>query len=162
MSARGFLLAAALAAALLLAVGCGSSGSDTVTVETGSLSKAAFIKKADAICKAAWSEFFAEYGVFFKAHESDLGDESKERAMLGEVVDTLLAPNVEGAIKQISELGAPNGYATEAASYLNALQKRLGEMRAEPAELTAGSSPFKNPRKAAEKAGLQGCAKSFS
>lgn len=160
MNAKGFLLAVALAA-LGLAAGCGSSGSDTITVETGSLSKAAFIKEADAICKASWAEFLAKYGGFFQAHKSELGDEAKEKALLGEVVDTLLMPSVEGEIEQIGELGAPGGYVPKATSFLSSLQERLEEIHAEPAELTATTSPFKGVRKTAQKVGMRGCAESF-
>jgi hypothetical protein len=157
---------AATVAALLLAAGCGSSSngssSDEVTVQTGSLSKAEFAKKADAICKAARTEFLAKYTSFFKAHESEFGNAKEQKALLGELVETLLVPNIEGEVKQIGELGAPKAYAPEVASFLDALQKRLGEARDEPTVLTATATPFEKAERAAAKAEMQGCSESFS
>lgn len=160
---RGFLLLAATGAALVLAVGCGSSsGGSEVTVQTGALSKAEFIAKADAICKAARTEFIAKYTRFVTAHKSELGDEQKEKELLGEVLESLLAPNVEGQIKQIGKLGAPSDYAPEATSFLEALQTRLDEAKEDPTKLTATPFPFKQAETIAGKIGMNGCAESFS
>jgi hypothetical protein len=157
---------AATVAALFLAAGCGSSSngssSDEVTVQTGSLSKAEFVKKADAICKAARTEFLAKYTSFFKAHEAEFGNAQDQKALLGELVETLLVPNIEGQVKQIGELGAPKAYAPEVASFLDALQKRLEEASDDPAVVTATATPFKKAEVVAAKAGMQGCAESFS
>jgi len=164
LNARGFLLAAAIAALVLL-VGCGGGSSDSeVTVQTGTLSKAEFVEKADAICEAARKEFLAKYSSFVLAHKSVIssGDEEKEIALLSEAIDTLLTPNIEGQVEQIGGLGAPSAYAPRAASFLNALQERLDELQANPPELTATTTPFKKAEDAAEKAGMQGCAESFS
>jgi hypothetical protein len=155
---------AATVVALLLAAGCGSSGSDSseVTVQTGSLSKAEFVKKAADICKAARNEFVVKYTGFVEAHKSDLGDEQKEKELAGELIETILAPNVEGQVEQISELGAPNAYAPEAASFLNALEKRVEELEENPAGLAATPYPFKKAEDVAAKVGMKGCSESFS
>lgn len=165
MNTRGLFVVAATVAALvaLLAAGCGSSSSDPeVTVQTGSLSKAEFVKKAGTICETARTEFIAKYVAFFKAHESELGDKEKEQVLLSEIVESLLAPSVEGQIKQISKLGSPKPYAPEVASFLNAAQERLAEMQDDPSQLTATSTPFKGVEKAAAKVGIKGCSESFS
>jgi hypothetical protein len=165
LNARGFFLLAATLAALLIAAGCGSSGGDDeVTVQTGSLSKAEFIEKADSICKAARTEFLAKYTSFIQAHKSEIGqgDKQKEEALFGEVVESVLAPNIEKQIKQISQLGAPESYASEAAVFLNILQDRLDEASANPAGLTATPFPFKKAEDAAKKAGMAVCGESFS
>jgi hypothetical protein len=165
LRARGFLLAAAMGAlaVLFLVAGCGSSssGDDEVTVQTGSLSKAEFIEKADTICKEARSEFVSKYESFIKTRKSELGDKEKEEELLSEVLETILAPNVEGQIERISDLGAPKDYAPEAAAFLNALQTRVEEARDEPNELTASPFPFKKAENIAAKAGLKVCAESF-
>jgi hypothetical protein len=156
---------AATVAALLLAAGCGSSsgssGDGEVTVQTGSLSKAAFVKKADAICESARAQFDTTYASFVKAHTSELSDKQKEAALLGEMVNSVIPPPFEQEIAQISELGAPDGYASEVASFLNAVQKRLAELQENPAQLSASPYVFKKAEDAAKKAGLPGCAESF-
>jgi hypothetical protein len=159
-STKGFLLAAALT--LVLAVGCGgSSGSDEVSVQTGSLSKAQFISKAGAICKKTHAQLVGEYGAAIKTNQSAAGDAQKERELLGEVVETVVVPNIEGEIEQISTLGAPAAYAPEAASFLKAVHTQLDEIRANPTQLTATSFPFKDAQKIAQKAGMRVCAESF-
>lgn len=164
MNTRGLCVAVAIIAALLLAAGCGSdsSGDSEVTVQTGSLSKAEFIKKADAICEAARTEFLTKFTAFFKAHESDLGDKQKEEAFFSEMLETILGPNIEGEVEQMSTLGAPKAYAAEVASFLNALQKRIDEAHEDPTGLTGTPYPFKKAEDAAAKVGMQGCSESFS
>jgi len=162
LNTRGLFIAAGIIAMLLLATGCGSSSDPEVTVQTGSLSKAEFVKKADAICEAARSEFIAKYIPFLKAHESSLGDKQKEKELLSEMLETLLAPNVEGQVTRISTLGAPKAYAPEVTPFLNELEKRLDEGRDDPFGLTATPFPFKKAENIAAKAGMKGCAESFS
>lgn len=151
-------------AMLLLAAGCGGSSSEDheVTVQTGSLSKAAFIEKADAICEAARTEFLARYQSFVRAHESSLGNKQAEEEFLAEMLEKLLAPNIEGQIAQIGKLGAPKAYAPEAASFLNALQTRIDEARSDPTGLTATPYAFKKAENTAAKVGLKGCSESYS
>jgi hypothetical protein len=161
LKARGICLLAAMLAALF-AIGCGSSGSDEVEVQTGSLSKAAFIAKADSICETARGEFLAKFTSFAKTHQSELSDSSKQEAAFGEVLETLLAPNIERQIEQIRKLGAPSDYAPEVATFLNALQERLDEASENPVGLTKTPYPFKEAEDLARKAGMNGCAESFS
>jgi hypothetical protein len=162
LKTRGLFLAAAALAALLLAAGCGGSSDPEITVQSGSLSKAEFIEKADAICKAARTEFLAKYSSFVEAHKSDIGNASKEKVLLEELVESTLSPNVEGQIEQISELGAPSDYAPEVAAFLNAFQKRLDEMRENPSELTSSSRPFEKAENVAKKAGMSICAENLA
>jgi hypothetical protein len=162
LSTRGFFIVAAIIAALLLAAGCGSSSDPEITVQAGSLSKAEFIKKADAICKAGRSEFEAKYSSLIEAHKADIGNAEKEKEILDEVLETILSPNIEGQIEQISELGAPKDYAPEVTAFLNAVQKRLDEMHENPEELTASSVPFKKAEDVAKKAGMDGCAEGLA
>lgn len=162
LNTRGFFALVATSATLLAVSGCGSSGGDSVTVQTGSLSKAAFIAKADAICKSARTEFLAKYSGYVSAHKSDITNPQKQEAVLSEVLETLLAPNIEKQIEQIGELGAPSDFAPEVTAFLETLQKRLDEAQEDPAGLTSSATPFKEAEDAAKQAGMNGCAESFS
>lgn len=164
MKARGvFLLCAVLAALLFVAAGCGGGSSDPgVEVQTGSLSKAEFIEKADAICAAARTEFLAKYTSFLEAHKAEATDPKKQEALLGEVLESVLGPNVEGQIEKISNLGAPAGYAPEVKAFLLELQERLDEAQEDPTGLTSSATPFKKAEDAAKRAGMKGCSESFS
>lgn len=150
-------------AALAVVAGCGGSGSDEVTVQTGSLSKAEFIKKADAICEAARTEFLAKYTKFLETHKSAINaGKPQQEALLTEIVESILAPNIEGQIEQISGLGAPKAYAPEVAKFLNALQKRIEKGKENPNGLLATTTPFVLAENIARRAAMNGCAESFS
>jgi hypothetical protein len=162
---RGCLVVAAAVAAFLLAAGCGggsgNTGSTTVgeiTVQTGSLSKDEFVAKANEICRTARKEFNSEYEKFLNSPQGKQGSQS---ALIKEVVELFFLPHFEKEIEQISELGAPQDYAAEAASYMNALKKQLDQAKENPpGVLTSGV--FQKPIAVARKAGLNGCAESLS
>lgn len=164
--ARGsVLLLAALLAGLLVA-GCGGSdGSTTVTVQTGSLSKTAFVEKADAICKAARTEFLTKYENLLKQHKAELfaknATKATQEAVIGELVDTVLTPNMEGEIARIGKLGAPKSYAPEVTAFLEAVQTKLEEVQDDQSVLGSTQFPFKKAEDLARRAGMYGCAESF-
>jgi hypothetical protein len=161
LSIRSFSALIAVLALVLLAGGCGG-GSGEITVQTGSLSKAEFIKQADAICTAARTEFIAKYTSFVRANKSAFENGKHESALMYEALESIVTPNYEGEIEKISTLGAPGDYAPKVASFLNSVQKRLDEVHERPAELLATPYPFKEPEDVAKTAGLKGCAESFS
>lgn len=162
-SFRWFAAVAALLLALA-AAGCGSSSSDEVTVQTGSLSKAEFIEKADAICEAARTEFLAKYTKFLEAHKSVVngGDKEGQEALLGEILESILAPNIEGQVTQISKLGAPKDFAPEVEKFLNALEERMSKAQDNPQGFTTTPTPFVQAENIARQATMNGCAESFS
>lgn len=164
VKARAGLALSAVVVALV-AVGCGSSDSSnstTVTVETGSLSKAAFVKKADAICEAARTEFLAKFESFANSHSAEFADPNQREAAFKNLVESLLGPNVEGQIEQIGKLGAPSSYASEVEAFLKALQNRIDEAREDPRGLMGTPYVFKKAEDVAKRVGLQGCSESFS
>lgn len=164
LSIRGFVLAIAALAAILGVAGCGGSGDPSITVQTGALSKAEFTEKADAICKAARTEFVAKFTRFGEENKSALfsaNNPDEREATVGELVDSILTPNIEGEIAKISELGAPDAYAPQAAVFLNALQEELEVIQDTPSEIGNGPFPFKKAEDAARRAGMYGCAESF-
>jgi hypothetical protein len=145
------VLIAALAA-LAFAGGCGGSDGGGVTVQTGSLSRAEFIERADAICEAVRTKLIAEYYQYLKKGAKP----ESPQELAGELL-SILGPNLEREIRQISTLGAPSDYAPEVDAFLEALQERLDRANENPASLNATSSPFKQAEEAAKRAGLDGC-----
>jgi hypothetical protein len=65
-------------------------------------------------------------------------------------------------LKQIAALGPPAVYVPKVTAFLEALKRRLDEVREEPKKLTSTPFPFARAAKAAAAAGLEGCAGSFS
>jgi hypothetical protein len=160
LSIRAFsLILAAIVAAALVAGGCGGSdslgSSGEITVETGSLTKAEFIKRADAMCRDTRIQAMRK----FRALAEDL-QSVRPPAASEKIVDTVLVPVYEELIDQVSALGAPKGDEQEVAGFLNTLQRNLDLAEKEPAK--ALGSPFKGAAEQAEKYGLIGCAGSLT
>jgi hypothetical protein len=142
-----------------LASGCGG-GSDEVSVTTGSLSKAQFIARADALCRAARNQFDREYIAFGKEHKPPASTAGQE-AWLSEIIKKILLPSYEPRFEDIGALGAPSGGEEQVSEFLTGFNQRLDEIKAEPTELSASPYPFKEVTKLAKAYGLTGCAQSF-
>jgi hypothetical protein len=146
--------------AILLVSGCGGGGSNEVSVTTGSLSKAQFISRADALCTAARNQFNREYIAFGKKHPIP-PSKAGQRKWLSEIVERMLAPSYESHFEEIGALGAPSGDEEKISEFLTAFERRLGEIEENPTELGASPYPFKDVAKMAKAYGLSGCANSF-
>jgi len=164
---RFYAVAIVFPVLLLLAAGCGGSDSGSatgaaigqeVTVTSGSLSKAEFIKRADKICEDSRSEFSKAFNDFAKTNKpgADLA------GWVDEVAHKFFLPTYEEEIEQISALGAPSGDEEEIESFLNALQTRLDAIDQSPTELSKTITPLKKPEELAKAYGLTGCAESYS
>lgn len=171
LSIKSFFLLMGALLALFLAAGCGSDSSTAgsgnevtagqeVTVEAGSLSKAAFIKQADAICLKTRAEFDKSFNNFINEAPSTKSTKKLEET-IGDVANTILLPVYNKMTTEISTLGAPSGDEAEIEAFLNALQERLAAIQDKPTELS-GSSAFKEVQRLASAYGLDGCAESFS
>jgi hypothetical protein len=142
-SIRSLFVIAATVFALLLAAGCGDSGDDSatgssgdttgssgstaeITVDTGSLSKAAFIKKVEPLCRQAAEKFQARLGAVYE-ESRDNPRKPTEVSLEEEYFETEFAETFEDMIDGISALGAPKGDEQEIAAYLEAVQKGIDE-----------------------------------
>lgn len=167
LNARTFYLLTTLFAMLFAGGGCGGGEGDSVagleggevSVETGSLSKAEFIRKADVICTVARTGFTKEYKLFVggKLSEGSKVDQGKVKA---ELVDTVLIPAFKKDIDEISALGAPKGDEQGVTEFLNALKQRLEQLHEDPGEVS--NDMFAKPAKLARASGLTGCATTLS
>lgn len=94
-------------AAVALLGGCGG-GSTTVT--TGSLSKEAFVKKADAICTNGNERMQKGFSTYLRKNKkSIIALRHPSRADYEGLIGGVLVPNLEREIKEIRALGAPAG-----------------------------------------------------
>ncbi|MDX6602941.1 MAG: hypothetical protein QOF13_2143 [Solirubrobacterales bacterium] len=150
---------------MLLVTGCGSGSGNSadasggeVTVETGSLSKAQFIERADRICEENKQHFQKEYEAFVKAVTSS----PSPTEQIAKLAETIFVPNFEKDVEEISVLGAPRGDQKKVAAFLNALQQRLDEIREQPIILGKTQFPLAKATKMATAYGSTGCAESFS
>lgn len=161
-----FVTAVAMTALLALASGCGGSDSSNasaggeITVETGSLSKAEFIERADKICETSQKQVIQEFFAYIKVNKRPSSKAGQE-AWMGKLVDDVLVPNYEERIAEISDVGAPEGDEEKVAAFLNAIQERLGEVQEKPNELNTNPEPWAKPIKLATAYGFTVCAQAF-
>jgi hypothetical protein len=140
------LVALALAAALVVA-GCGSSDS--------SISKAEFIKKADAACKKGEEEVQKDFGAFAKKHENVKKPTGADYA---ELVDVVLVENVENEVADLRALGAPEGDEKEVEAMLKAREDSIEKAQANPKAVVRGNEDiFGEASKLAKAYGLKEC-----
>lgn len=145
-----FLKTCVLLAAVVAAfVGCG--GSD----ETTSLTKAQFIKQADAICKKA--DLVQVKNI--KRLEDEKKMEDRPPAEQNELVTTVgLDPMLKEA-EEIGGLPAPEGDEAQIEALVEAIEAGVERARKEPAEFVAYGAPdfFEKADNIAKKYGMKEC-----
>jgi hypothetical protein len=143
-----FLAPAILIASLL--VGCG--GGDAT------LSRAEFIKKADAICKKTDKAQVGEAVGYQKAHTKELATVSRE-AGLKKLILAILLPSVSKEAKEIEALGAPSGGEKTVQEFISAMEQGVKQAEKEPTSVEdLAKGPFSKADTLAREYGLQECA----
>ncbi|MGH2976238.1 MAG: hypothetical protein ACRDLL_15445 [Solirubrobacterales bacterium] len=103
---RGSIALVAAVVALFV-VGCG--GGDA-SISTSTISKEAFIKKADAVCKKGFAQLQRGFAAYLKENKkSIIALRHPSRADYEGLIGGVLVPNLEKEIEEIRALGAPSG-----------------------------------------------------
>jgi hypothetical protein len=165
LSIRAFLAVSAAIAAVLAFAGCGgsdssSAASEGITVQTASVSKGQFIKKADAICAASKRKLEVALASYFKTGKRP-SNEAEQNAWVKKYASTVLLPNYEKRIDELSAAGAPSADQSEVTAILESLQHSLDKIRQDPIKTSSDGTIFVKPAKLASGYGLSGCAETF-
>jgi hypothetical protein len=143
-----------IAVALLMlgvGVGCGGGSGDT----TSDITKAQFVKKADAICADFSDKRAAAAEKEFNSKLADAGKLTSEVKELGEkLLDESILPLLKEQQEELESLGAPAGDEETVEAMMENMGKALGEMEeADFQEVIAGDQldPFESE---AEKYGM--------
>jgi hypothetical protein len=150
--------------AVLVAVaafGCGGSddSGDTALaepIETSSLTKAQFVKRADAICAKVEPAIESKSAAYEKQHPSVA--EQGEEKLVAAMTDSVLVPAMQEAIDGIRKLGAPRGDEQQVEGILVAMQE--ANDNAEETRITEYlqfGEEFRGSSKAAQRYGLKEC-----
>jgi hypothetical protein len=157
----------AVIAALFLFAGCGDDeGTEgesrgAVAVETGSLSKAEFVKRADELCGETKAKAVRDFKVFIESNPTSGSGDSRPE-MGAKVVETILAPGYRKLIDEIAGLGAPADFERDLTKFLSTLQSDLESVEDRPQKaLNSFRSPFERAAKTAEQLRLPGCARTL-
>ncbi len=130
---RGVFVAAAIAVALVVA-GCG--GGDDSSTTTVSVSKAAFIKKVDAVCQKGTERMQRAILVFLKQHKDV---QRPNKAQSEKLVGTAIVPSVETELKELKALEAPESDEERVDAIISALEEGLETAEDNPEAVVASS-----------------------
>jgi hypothetical protein len=143
----------ALVAVAAIVAGCGSDDSET----TASLTKAQFIKQADAICKKEDAKVEGEFKSFAKENGIPLNKEPNPEQG-EELVEEILVPNVRNQSEAIRDLGAPSGEEEKVTELLDSLDEGIEVAEEDPGALfDSKSDPFAKVNELARDYGLEVC-----
>lgn len=148
LAAVGFCLLLAVVLPLVLA-GCG--GDESTAAE---LTKAEFIKQADAICDKADQVQKAELNSYLKENPKATSSPAKEE----EMVVAVGLPPIGDEAEELDELGVPSGDEEEVAAIVEGIEDALEQSEADPKPLTEGNEgAFVEVDKLAKEYGLKSC-----
>jgi hypothetical protein len=136
----------AIAAVVFTGAGCGG-GDDTLT-------KAEFIKQADAICMKAHNAFEKAFNQTFS------GNQQPSQAQLSKFAENTLVPGVQGQIDDIRDLNPPSADEDQVDALIEAVQDGVNKIKADPTILapTVRADPLKKGHQLAKDYGLKECA----
>jgi hypothetical protein len=139
-----------LAVALLVA-GCGSSSS----ASDEPLTKAQYVKKANAVCTTYGKRVFAEVGAYLKKHPArKTPSEAQSSGVMGSVV----LPGLASEVEALKALPAPRGDGAQIEAMLAKLEAGLAEGETDPTHFfSSQKSEFSRGVKLAQAYGLKGC-----
>ena len=155
---RRMICGLALMAALIVGVcvaGCGSSSS-TTTETTAAITKAEFVAKGNAVCVKGEKAQEAEINAYVK--KNGLEKQKPTKAQSVEIVETVLAPNIQSQINGVKALGAPSGEEQQVNSALELSQQTLEKIEANPELAFGKGNAFAAAGKQLHALGLKECA----
>jgi hypothetical protein len=150
----------ALAALVLLAAGCGGDGGESDTApagdSSGSISKAEFVERGNAICKEGNEDLASGIQEFAEDNGLSGSDQPSQEELEGLATDVLL-PAIDEQVEKLRELGAPKGQEKEVEKFLDNAEAAIAELEADPGMLTEEGSPFTDVNGEAVALGLIVC-----
>ena len=124
---------------LLLALGgCGSGGGTTES--TSSLTKAQFLKQANAICAKGGEEINKAYEEFSRKHVA--GGQTPSQALLDEAAAEIVLPVRAREVRLLRALGTPGGSEQRVEEMLAAWEEGLEKGEEDPNSLRKAGPEF--------------------
>lgn len=125
-------------------VGCGgSSGASTgaagVTITEGSLAKATFLKKGNAICAETEAKINHEYERFSDRH---VAGKQPSKALLNRAAEEIVVPAQVRQVQQLRALGAPKGDGRRVGEVLAAFEEGIEKGKSNAAALRGVGGEF--------------------
>ena len=141
------LLTGALLSASILA-GCGSGGGDALT-------KAEFVKQANAICARGERTKDTALEAFFRENQQTQLQKSDEEGLVTEVA----LPPIQTMTEELAELAPPADEKKATGAIVGGYEAAAREIERNPAiVISSSASPFAKANKLAARYGLETCA----
>jgi hypothetical protein len=160
MRIRAVAIALVLSLMLVLLAACGSSDSDTSTggevagATSGGLTKAAYIKKADAICREAQASQLKAIEAAVAERASTHTTKAEEKAFIREVG----LPPIRTELRRLAALEAPKGDEDQIKEWLKEARIALAKVEKEPLAINVNATnPFNAADAKAHKFGFKTC-----
>jgi len=138
---------AATAFLIFALLGCGGGDDNSEP----SLTKAAFVKQGNALCKKERKERDKVAEAAVEKYLAEETPEAKKEAVIAVV------RHYEQTTAHLAELGAPEGEEKEVAQMIEAMEEGASRAKADPERAYEEFYPFKDANKAVEEYGLTEC-----
>jgi hypothetical protein len=161
MIKRALVALFACLAVAAVAAGCGGGGDSTSSGESSSDSgsaptKAAFIKQADAVCKAADDELNVELEAF--ATENGITQKKQPtKAQQIQGYEDVVLPNIKQQGAELGGMTPPEGDEDTVGEIVDALDEGVEDAEADPEQLVEGKNPLAGASSKARAYGLKVC-----
>lgn len=154
MKFAGALMLSVCIAALFAA--CGGGGDDTTA---STVTKAQYIRKADAICAKAIERREAALNTAYEAQERKGGfSEPPTRAELLPVITEAVVPVLARMTDELDELDEPAVDSDQADAVVDAFQAGVNKFETDPAKAAfSAKGPFDQSRERSQELGLKVC-----
>jgi hypothetical protein len=156
---RILMIAALSLVAVLVAAGCGSDSDDSSASggTDASLTKAQFIKEADAICNKGNKRKLALFRSYGKKNE--LGEQKPLQGQsMEDLISNVLLPEVQKQAEALGEMTTPPGEEAKVDAVVEAVEDSIKKAEPDPESvLTRGTSPFLASNKVAQEYGFEVC-----
>lgn len=138
-------------AALLFVAGCGSSSDEEP------LTKAQYVKRANAICEKAVTE--RDKGILVGLRLLEKSGDAEDSAKQEELVTDVALPPLRRMVTQLEALNPPEGQEDEVDAFIEGFDEAVGTFEADPSLALGAESrePFTEPSKLATQYGLNEC-----
>jgi len=110
--------------AVVNGIGCGTgSGTSSSNLQTSALTKAQFVKRANAICTEGLEQIPLDLSTYLGKHASDPG--RSEGVVEAEAVKKTVLPKVKTKMEEIRALGSPSGDEEQVEAFLTSMQEAV-------------------------------------
>jgi hypothetical protein len=133
------------------AVGCGGGG------DAAPLTKAQFIKQADAICLHSAGRFQTLFNRFMQTTPDPRLPADRPLKQWTEIVETVFAPVKEQELEELRALGAPRGDEQRIEAIFAAIEDGLKEVEEDPTVESDTEEQFEKSSRLARAYGLTVC-----